>query len=480
MTSIPPHDSETLRRLGHDLVDRLADHLEAIARAPDDVAVLPTATPGDQLARWSDAFAGGADPLALWEAAIAQAHHIHHPRSVGHQIPPPAAVAALSDLVASFVNNSAAIFEMGPVATAIERRVVRWMCDKLGFPATSQGLLTSGGSLGNLTALLAMRQVKAGHDLWSEGQRDGDRLAVLVGANAHYCVERAVRVMGWGVDGVVKVPTEPRTHRMDHRALPDGMLEAVRRGRRVVGVVASACSTSTGAIDVLGPIADFCRDRGLWLHVDGAHGASLAVSPRERIKISGIERADSVVWDAHKTLLCPSLVTGVLFRNGAHADASFAPKAEYLFVSDDEQVADLDLGRRTLECTKPAFGLKLYVTLATHGEAALAHYLEGLVDVVEELADAIERAPDFELAHRPDANIVCFRHVPAGADDLDAVQERARARVVATSRFYVTRTTLDGRTWLRCTVMHPGTTTDDLLSVLDAVRAASDDSPGIG
>jgi L-2,4-diaminobutyrate decarboxylase len=465
-----PAAPQSFRALGHALVDQLADHLERIAAAPEAVPVLPATRPSAQLARFDDDFAGGADPLALWAAVVAHSHHIHHPLSVGHQVSAPVPVAVLSDLVASLLNNSAAIYEMGPVATAVERRVVRWMCDKLGFPSTAQGLLTSGGSLGNLTALLAMRQVQAGHDVWRDGQAPDERFAILVGAQTHYCVARAVRVLGWGDDGVVEIPTDPRTHRMDETALGAGLLEAARRGRRVLGVVASACSTSTGAIDRLDQIADFCRDHRLWLHVDGAHGASFCVSPRERHKLAGIERADSVVWDAHKTLLCPSLVTGVLFRNGAHADASFAPKAEYLFIAEDAELADLDLGRRTLECTKPAFGLKVYATLATLGEAAIARYLDQVVDVVADFADLLAAAADFELAHRPEANIVCFRHAPEGADDLDLVQERARARVVHSERFYLTRTTLDGRVWLRCTVLNPATTLDDLRALLDALR----------
>jgi L-2,4-diaminobutyrate decarboxylase len=163
------------------------------------------------------------------------------------------------------------------------------------------------------------------------------------------------------------------------------------------------------------------------MHVDGAHGASFVISPRERPKLRGIERADSVVWDAHKTLLCPSLVTGVLFRDERHASASFAPRAEYLFHAEDRDAAELEPGRRTLECTKPALGLKLYVMLAVLGEAWLAEYLERTVDLVAQFAAELRSSTDFELAHTPDANIVCFRHVPALASDLDAVQEFLRA-----------------------------------------------------
>ena len=467
-------DPSEFRALGHELIDLLADHLEHVAAAPDDAPVGPKRSPVEQRARWQESDTGDdTDIRELWRRVLADAHWLHHRRSVGHQVPPPLPVTALTELLATFLNNSAAIYEMGPVATAVEERVVRWMGERLGFGTGHGGLLTSGGSLGNLTALLAMRQVQlgrdGGRDPWVDGARDGERPAVLVGGQTHYCVQRAIQVLGWGSGGAVQVPVDAR-HRLDAAALPTALERARRDGWRVLGVVASACSTSTGAIDPLQDVATFCAEHGLWFHVDGAHGASFVLSDRERGKLAGIERADSVVWDAHKTLLCPALVTGVLFRDRRHADASFAPRAEYLFADDDDENASLDLGRRTLECTKPAMGLRVLAVLATLGEDGLARYLERTVDVVAAFATAIDAHPDFELLHAPDANIVCFRHRPAWGPapgpELDAWQERFRRRVVDGGRHYITRTRLGGSTWLRCTVLHPETTVDDLVELL--------------
>ncbi len=456
------HDPAEFRRLGHELVDLLADHLAEAQAADSDLPVLPAAAPRDARARWTGApFPGGTNPSELWRDIVAHTHHIQHRRSVGHQVAPPTGVAALTDLLTSTLNNSSAIFEMGPVATAVESRIVEWMGARLGLPDDCGGVLTSGGSLGNLTALLAMRNLKRDAD-------DSRPMAVLVGMQTHYCVDRALSILGMG--NTLPVPVDER-FRM-HVPVLDVMKERSEiAGARVVGVVASACSTSTGAIDPLDEIADFCDDHDLWFHVDGAHGASFVLSDELRRRLPGIERADSVVWDAHKTLLVPSLVTGVLFRDGRHAAASVAPRAEYLFDNPDD---DLDLGRRTLECTKPSLGLELYVTLATHGEAALAEYLDAMVARAAQFAERLRDTDDFELLTWPDANIVCFRHTPGGVqgEALDDLQRTLRERVVAGGRYYLTRTYLRNAQWLRCTLLNPATTDADLRGLLEALRAA--------
>ncbi|MBK8980049.1 MAG: aminotransferase class I/II-fold pyridoxal phosphate-dependent enzyme [Planctomycetes bacterium] len=474
--------SPSFRDLGHRLVDLLADHLTGLREAPDDHAVRPPRSPREVLDDWNDDLRQGGVALdALWRRYLRDAHRIQHRRSVGHQVAPPHAATALAQLVRACTSNSAAIFEMGPAATAIEARVVAWMGERLGLPTGHGGVLTSGGSLGNLTALLAMRQIAAEHDVWTDGLGATDRVAVLVGEQTHYCVERALQILGLGAASCVRVPVD-RRFRIDVAALPDAMERARAAGRRPIGVVASACSTSTGAIDPLDAIADFCDAHELWLHVDAAHGASLVLSERERPRLRGIERADSVVWDAHKTLLVSSLCTGVLFADGRHADASFAPEVEYLFArcatpaATDPGEPDLDLGRRTLECTKPALGLELYALLASRGEGALGRYLEERVDVVRAFADRVRTSADFELATDPDANIVCFRHLQPGlvGAALDAHQDRLRLALLHRARFYATRTRLRDATWLRCTVLHPETTAHDLDALLAELRSLAE------
>lgn len=448
-------EAEAFRSLGHQVVDLLADELvRARARrgpvlASHDVEAV--------LERWPAPTAGHA--LApLIEAAVAEGIHLHHPGYVGHQVAVPAPEAALAELVGTLTNNAMGVFEMGPVGTVLEHRVVRWMVERLGLPAGADGVLTSGGSLGNLTALLAARAAAT-----TAGGVTGP-LAVLVGEGAHYSIARAARAMGLGDDGLVSVPSDER-HRLRADALPAALAEARRRGRTPFAVVGSACSTATGAFDPLPAIAEFAAAHGLHFHVDGAHGAALALSPRLRARVAGIERADTVVWDAHKLLRVPSLCTAVLYRDARVGAGAFAQQATYLFSEDTRW----DLALRTFECTKRLMPLGLYLVLSGRGEAALVDYVEGRVDLAARFAERVAAAPDLELALPPECNIVCFR--PRGVPNagIDAV----RAAVVRSGRFYLVATTLGTERYLRVSLMNPDTTLDDLDDLLAAVRTAA-------
>ncbi len=452
------------------MVDQLADHL---ARAQDrDLPVLPWLDPEQQRQNWAltdDALAGGAAPEAILARFLEASQHLHHPRYMGHQVPPPLPLAALADLTAALMNNSVAVYEMSPAATAIEAAVVQWMTRALSLGDAAGGVLTSGGSLGALRGLLAAR---AAFDADVDANT---RLGVAVGAQAHYSVTRAARVMGLPPDAVIAVPVD-EDQRMTAEALERSLDSAAQRGLTIFAVVASSGSTATGSFDPLQPIAQQCQARGLWLHVDGAHGAAAALSPRHRHLVAGIERADSVVWDAHKMLMVPSLVTGVLFKDAGHCLDTFTQEASYL-LGPSAREEWFNLSHQTLECTKNAMALKLYLLLRASGESLLTAHIERTFGLAAKLADLVQAADDFELALLPSCNIVCFRHLPSDAAawpgaQQDALQARAREALRGAGTFYLVQTALGGRTYLRTTLMNPLTTSDDLIALLEAIREA--------
>lgn len=468
-------DGADLRRDGQRVI-------ELLARALDDasgrrVPVVELAPVAELEALLPPHFPRGAAEDGELERLLAlvlrHSIRLHHPRFAGHQVSAPPPLAALCELVSALLNNGMAVYEMGPAANVIERSVLRFLADAIGLGPGAGGLLTSGGSLGNLTALLAMRRARAGFDAWNEPAAAGPPLAVLCSPLAHYCVDRAVRIMGWGARGAHAVAADD-AWRLDPAGLGPALAMARDEGRRVIGVVANACATATGLYDPLPAIADFCAAHDLWLHVDGAHGASAALSPRHRDLVRGIERADSVVWDAHKLLGMPALCTAVLFRDRRHADANLAQDADYLFV--DEQPDRQDSGRRTLECTKRMMALPLYACLRVLGTDAFAAHVEALHALAATFADRLEADPRFELALRPQSNIVCFRWRGAAAmpsGEADVLQGRIRERLVAEGAFYLVQATLGGRTWLRTALMNPATTPDDLDALREAVAAAA-------
>jgi L-2,4-diaminobutyrate decarboxylase len=464
------YDPARFRDDGHRLIDALAGLLERMERR-DEQPVLQLDDPARACEAWAARVDERGDLVDALTGAAAGATRLHHPRYLGHQVPPPIPGAALGDLVAAFCNNGMAVYEMGPSAVPIELAMLRWMAAKLGMPSEATGLFTSGGSLGNLTALLAARQARAGWSVWEDGAHAGPPLAVLCSDQVHYSIARALKIMGWGAGGAIAVATDERL-RLDPRALPAALDRARELGRRPIAIVASAGATATGAFDPLEPIADFAAAHGLWLHVDGAHGASLAMSPLLRDRVAGIGRADSIVWDAHKLLAMPALCTAVLFRERRDAYQAFAQEASYLFAGNDPDDEWWNLGLRSLECTKRMMAVKLYACVRAHGDQLFTDYVERVCALGAALAARLEAAPDFELAVPPDANIVCFRWRPrdASPDTLDDLNARLRAASLARGRFYILKTRSRGALWLRTTLMNPLTEDRDLDELLAHLR----------
>jgi L-2,4-diaminobutyrate decarboxylase len=253
----------------------------------------------------------------------------------------------------------------------------------------------------------------------------------------------------------------------DGRLVPDRLPGALARlreeGATVMAVVANACSTAAGLYDPLREAGACCRELGLWLHVDAAHGGSALLAPSLRHLLDGIELADSVVWDAHKMLRTPTLATAVLVRDRACLDRAFQQEASYLFHDKDQP--GFDFIPRTVECTKSGLGLKVFLALAAEGEAAAGRFVEGQTAFARAAADLIRRQPGFEVAVEPESNIVCFR--VQGSDEL---QLELRRRLLEAGRHYITTTGFRGRRWLRITAMNPATTLDRVADLLEELR----------
>jgi L-2,4-diaminobutyrate decarboxylase len=404
---------------------------------------------------------GGGDLAALVRTILDNSNRLHHPRYMGHQVAVPLVPAAVANLIDGVLNNGMAVYEMGPAATAIERGVVGWMRARVGgaFATQGDGVLTHGGSLGNLAALLACRE-RVAPGSWRAGAPQD--AVVLVSAAAHYSIARAVAIMGLGAGAVRAVATDEAL-RMRPDALARALAEARAEGRRVLAVCANAGATPNGAYDPLRPIGELCRSEGLWLHVDGAHGASALLSPRHRGRLDGVELADSLTWDTHKMLGTPTLACALLLRDRDALARTFEQDAPYLLEGDDKP--GVDVGHWTLECTKAALGLKLFFNLATLSERGLGEHVARLYDAAASFHDQIARAPGFHTLAPPEANIVCFRYGDDGP-----TQDHVRARLVADGSFYLTRTTIAGRPWLRLVIMNPLTTAADIEALLARIR----------
>lgn len=400
---------------------------------------------------------------------------LHDPRYMAHQSAVTNFGGFAGGVLDTAVNNPMAIYEMGPAAAALEVLVLNWLIEKIGWtpmpvpPGTASagsyagGVLTHGGSLAQLTALLAARAHSAPQS-WQEGvSRD---LVLLVPEEAHYSAKRAGAILGLGANSVLALPADADM-RVDPDQLPGFVRTLTDQGKRIMAIVGNAGCTSAGLYDPLDEIGHYCNAEGYWFHVDGAHGGSALLVERLRPKMHGIERADSMIWDGHKLMRAPSLCAAVLVKDHRTLDGAFTQDASYLFHDKDNPGVDF-LGR-SVECTKAGLSLRLFATLAADGAQAIADYVDDRTHFAVEVATLIEAEPDFEVAVAPETNIVCFAYT--GLED----QLALRNAIIQDGDFYITTTEYRGRRWLRFALMNPDTAIDHIQAVLNRIRALAKD-----
>ena len=403
---------------------------------------------------------------------IPDSNHLFHPRYAGHQIAGPLPAAVWTETVTAALNQSVAVFEMSPVMTMLEHRVIAWMNALVGFGPESGGTLTSGGTEATFTGLLAARGA-AMPDAWMNGV-GADAPLMLCGEHAHYAVTRAAGELGLGMRNVHAIPS--RDYKMDTDALESTLTTLARDGKRVMAVVATAGSTATGSFDDILTIASLCERFGVWLHVDAAHGGSALLSPAHRHRLQGIDRARSLAWDPHKMMLLPSQAGMLLVRSERDLDGAFAQRAPYLFHGDRGKRV-WDQGTRNFMCSRRADVLKLWVAIQRYGRQGFAQLYDYFCGLARLMYEAIQEREDFEALHEPESNILCFRWVGDGSMSdgaLDQLNRELRERYNRSGEGWITATNLDGRRVLRVTMMNPRTTAADVEEILDGLARTAD------
>jgi len=462
-----PFNPEEFRKEGHTLVDTLSDYLEE-ALSGKEMPVLPWNDP-DQLAETFSFDSGGGEnePVNTFiKRIIDYSIHIHHPHYIGHQVTSPLPAAVLVQFCTTLLNNGAAIYEMGPVNMAMEKNVIKRFGTLIGYPKGFDGIFTHGGTAGNLTAMLAARQAKTDYNIWEDGVRELNRPGYMISEQAHYSVGRNVKIMGLGDESIVRVPVD-KHFRMRSDLLEELKNEAEKKGIRIISVVASSCSTATGSYDDLEAVAGFCEKYDLWMHVDGAHGMGVLFSEKYSDLVKGIERADSVVIDFHKMFLVPALNTLVMFKNGERSFETFAQKASYLFQKSQKNVW-YNSATRTIECTKSALGIIAYTALKYYGKSYFKTYIDSRYDLAATFARLVISERNLELAVEPESNIVCFRFASEKVSDheLNRINSEIRSEIIKEGLFYIVQAELNGKVWLRVTIINPVTSETTLKDLL--------------
>jgi aromatic-L-amino-acid/L-tryptophan decarboxylase len=369
--------------------------------------------------------------------------------------------AALADFIAQGVNRYVGLWQPSPGVVQIEENVTRWLCDLFDYPRGSQGLLLSGGSMANLSAMVTARHAKLGEDF-----TDG---VYYVSEQAHASVPKAATIAGFSKRNVRIVPADDEL-RMDPEALRAQIRTDRAEGLRPFLVAPSAGTTNTGAVDPIDEIADIAEAEDLWLHVDGAYGGFFQLTDRGREAFRGIERSDSVTLDPHKGLFLPYGTGGLVVRDGAAMRDAHYEGAAYL--QDLPPTGDLpNYSEHSAELSRDWRGLRVWMPLALHGVSAFREALDEKLDLSAYLADAFRDDDRIELCWEPQLTVIPFRL--AGADD--DTQREFLSRINASKRVFLSSTMIDGRYVLRVCIVSHRTHKDRIDECIEIVGRVADE-----
>ena len=441
--------------------DALARAIEAYARERiAEPQPLDRTVPADELDRLAGATItpeglGGHEALRLWAEVLAPATiSTDHPAALSFVPGAPTKASVLFDLVVGASSTIAAGWIDGAGAIWAENQALRWIADLAGFPPHAGGVFVSGGSAGNLSALVTARHTA----FIARGHHRPARWRIAACDAVHSSVVAAARVMD--------VDVLPVSHDERGRLTGDGLAGALEAdaGEDVFAVVASAGATNAGTIDDLAGVADVCADRALWFHVDGAYGGAGLVAPSVREHYLGVERADSFIVDPHKWLFAPYDACALLYRDPTLARAAHRQNASYLdTVNEREEWNPADFA---FHLSRRARGLPFWFSLATYGTDAYRDAVEQVLTLTRDTAQLIGETPGLELIMEPELSVVLFRRTGWKAEDYDRWWRRLLDLQIA----FVQPTSWNGEKVARLCFVNPRTTLQHVRAVLDAMR----------
>ncbi|MFG2632912.1 lysine decarboxylase DesA [Streptomyces sp. NPDC048362] len=398
----------------------------------------------------------------LEDVYLRDAVYFHHPRYLAHLNCPVVIPAVLGEAVLCAVNSSLDTWDQSAGATLIERKLIDWTSARVGLGPAADGVFTSGGSQSNLQALLLAREEAKTASL--------ARLRVFVSEAGHFSVRKSAKLLGLGPDAVVTVPVD-HDKRMRTVALARELERCARDGLVPMAVVATAGTTDFGSIDPLPKIAELCDQYGVWMHVDAAYGCGLLASVKYRDRIGGIEDADSVTVDYHKSFFQPVSSSALLVRDAA-ALRHATYHAEYLNPRRMVEERIPNQVDKSLQTTRRFDALKLWTTLRTMGADGIGRLFDEVCDLAREGWELLAADPRFDVVVEPSLSTLVFRYIPAAVTDpaeIDRANLHARKALFASGDAVVAGTKVGARHYLKFTLLNPETTPADMAAVLDLI-----------
>lgn len=389
---------------------------------------------------------------------------VNHPRFFGF-IPGPADLNSwIGDVMSSAYNLHAGCWMTTSAASFIEKTLIKWLSEKAGYNTEqSSGLFVSGGSMANLTAMVAARDNKLSFDKLHLG-------TAYVSDQTHSSIKKALKISGISPKNIRKIPSDSN-YRMKIDELEKAIRNDITNGLHPFVVIASAGTTNTGSIDPIPEISDICSKYALWMHVDGAYGASILLSENYNHLLKGIENADSLSWDAHKWLFQTYSCAMVLVKDKNDLARSFSENPEYLRdldINDDE----INYGNVGIELTRPTRGLKLWFTLQTLGTSEMSRRIEYGIHLAEDIKNTLLGFENWEIISDPKLAIINFRYSPSGMSeqDIDTLNNNISHLALQENYAGIFTTVLNGKVVLRMCAINHETTENDIKETISKLN----------
>ncbi len=483
-------DAEEIRRLGYHAVDIMVEYFQGMRSTP----IIPEKTINGLRKCLDETIPrNGQDPHQVLnecqQKIVNQAFRMGHPRLLGWTLPSGTIIGAFADGIAGALNQNVAVSGSG-IATALERLVIEWITNLIGYGPNAIGTLVSGGSMANLTGLVTARNIKANYDIRTEGVRQNPRdnnLVIYASAEVHGCILKAADVLGIGTNNINWVRVD-ENFRLDPHDLQNKIVVDKRNGKQPFAVVATAGTVNTGAIDPLESIGNICHEHDVWFHVDAAYGGFAMLSPKLKPLLKGIECADSIALDPHKWLFIPYEAGCVLVKNQAHLKQTFTMRSSYIHLHSNQshKKDDVDFYEYGLQLSRQFRALKVWMSLKHHGVAKYGRMIEQNVRLTRYLVSLIDASSDFNVIATSDLSTLCFRYVPSHFQKtygeqrlvpeekkesyLNSLNQAIVEMMLSDRRALLSTTAIKNKLVLRVCIMNYRTTKEDIEEMMEIIR----------
>ena len=485
---------DEMQELSSRVTQLVTEYFSQVSNLP----VFPDTSAGETVREISAALRDEGEPLEQLlddcRAIIQKSRHNGHPRFFGYVASPSNPPAAFADLIASALNANVTSWRSGPAATEIEHQVIEWLASLIGYGDGNHpafGLLTSGGSMANMTALMMAHRSRSATDVSSTGLWNASPMTIYASDQIHMSIPKAADILGLGSAQLRLIPSDDR-FRMNVRLLRETIAGDLKTGLKPFCIVASAGTVNTGAVDPLDDIATVANEFNLWFHIDGAYGALAALDETKRPLFRGIERADSISLDPHKWLYVPIDSGCLLFRDEQAAHGAFnTDAADYIKVHEQNAAEAFAFWNYGPELSRRFRALKIWLTLRYYGVRRIRRTIAEDMVMAAYLAEQIVAASDFELLAAPQLSICCFRYVPKSlatqlgslaasgesSTKLNAQLDQLNTNIMNTvqrgGRAYLSSASIRGKFALRVCITNFRTTRPDIDDTLEIIREAA-------